>query len=78
MTARNFPIVLTKGADGWLIAECPIIPNCVTQGRTREAALSNARKAIELCLEHEPDQGWQFPEGCELVTISVTPNNPGG
>jgi predicted RNase H-like HicB family nuclease len=71
MAARNFPIVLTKNVDGWLVAECPIIPNCVTQGRTREAALSNAREAIELCLKNNPDQGWKFPDDYELVTVTV-------
>jgi len=33
------------------VAECPAIPGCVSQGRTKPEALQNVRKAIELCLE---------------------------
>ncbi len=46
----ELPIILTPGEDGYLVAECPVIPGCISQGRTREEALRNIREAIELCL----------------------------
>lgn len=50
-SCMRFPIVLTPGEDGWIVAECPVIPGCISQGRTRGEALDNIREAIELCLE---------------------------
>ncbi|MEW6102715.1 MAG: type II toxin-antitoxin system HicB family antitoxin [bacterium] len=47
----NYKIFLTEGEDGYIVAECPAIPGCVSQGRTKEEALKNIKEAIELCLE---------------------------
>ncbi len=58
-------VVLRPGEDGWIVAECPILPVCVSQGRTRDEALTNIREAIELCLE-----AGDVPRG-ELVEITV-------
>lgn len=41
-------IVIYPGEDGFWVAECPSLPGCVTQGETREAAVANARDAIDL------------------------------
>ena len=43
--------------DGWAIAECPSLPGCVSQGRTREKAIANIRDAIELSLETRAANG---------------------
>lgn len=34
-----------------IIAECPAIPGCVSQGKTEAEALENIREAIAGCLE---------------------------
>jgi predicted RNase H-like HicB family nuclease len=34
-----------------IVAECPAIPGCVSQGRTEPEALENIREAITGCLE---------------------------
>jgi predicted RNase H-like HicB family nuclease len=49
-TLQHLPVVLSPGEDGWILATCPVIPGCTTQGRTRDEALANIREAIELCL----------------------------
>ncbi|MBM3322841.1 type II toxin-antitoxin system HicB family antitoxin [candidate division WOR-3 bacterium] len=41
-----FHVVLEKAEDGWVVAECPALPGCVSQGRTEEEALSNIKEAI--------------------------------
>jgi predicted RNase H-like HicB family nuclease len=48
--AMELPVILSPGEDGYLVAECPVIPGCISQGRTRAEALRNIREAIELCL----------------------------
>ncbi len=44
-------IYLSDGEDGYIVAECPALPGCVSQGRNREEALANIREAIEGWLE---------------------------
>jgi predicted RNase H-like HicB family nuclease len=61
----TLPVVLKPGEDGWIVAECPVLAGCVSQGRTREEALANIREAILLCLE-----AGDRPQG-ELVDVTV-------
>ncbi|WP_434642677.1 type II toxin-antitoxin system HicB family antitoxin [Thermoanaerobacterium thermosaccharolyticum] len=44
-------VVLKPGEDGYIIAECPTLPGCITQGKTEEEAIKNAKELIELYLE---------------------------
>ncbi|MEK6823325.1 MAG: type II toxin-antitoxin system HicB family antitoxin [Nanoarchaeota archaeon] len=44
-------VTLEPGEDGYIVAECPAIPGCVSQGKTRDEALVNIREAIVACLE---------------------------
>ena len=67
----RFPVVLRPGEDGWIVAHCPIIPGCISQGKTREEALENVREAIELCLESREEEGWSLPESYEVVDLIV-------
>ena len=45
MTRR---VVLYPGEDGYVVAEVPSLPGCVSQGKTRDEALANVREAISL------------------------------
>src|SRR5690242_14576761 len=42
---------LYPGDDGQWVAECPSLPGAISQGATREEALSNIREAIDLLVE---------------------------
>lgn len=46
-------LLVTLEADetGMIVAECPAIPGCVSQGRTEAEAMDNIREAIAVCLE---------------------------
>ena len=59
--AGRFPVMLRPGDDGWIVVECPVIPGCLSQGRTRAEALANIREAIALCLECQEAEGWSLP-----------------
>jgi predicted RNase H-like HicB family nuclease len=39
-------VVIYPGEDEYWVAECPSLPGCVSQGKTREEAIANAREAI--------------------------------
>jgi predicted RNase H-like HicB family nuclease len=57
----DLPVIMTAGEGGWIVAECPLIPGCITQGRTRDEALGNRREAIDLCLQTQAEEGWELP-----------------
>lgn len=39
-------VTLEEAEDGWIVAECPALPGCVSQGRDEREALENIREAI--------------------------------
>jgi predicted RNase H-like HicB family nuclease len=51
----KFLVTLTEGENGFIIAECPSLPGCLSQGKTKEEALRNIREAIELSIETRKD-----------------------
>ncbi len=53
----KFYVTLDRDEDGMWVAECPVIPGCVSQGRTKEEALANIKEAIQLCLEVRAERG---------------------
>lgn len=63
--------MLRPGDDGWIVAECPLIPGCISQGKTKEEALANIREAIELCLETQSQEGWILPQEYQVVDITI-------
>jgi len=48
---QTYLVTLISGEDGYIVAECPSLPGCVSQGKTREEALHNIKEAIEGILE---------------------------
>jgi len=56
----RFSITLQPGEDGFIVAECPVIPGCISQGKTEQEALLNIQEAIKLCLEVRKEQGLNF------------------
>ncbi|MBW4442930.1 MAG: type II toxin-antitoxin system HicB family antitoxin [Plectolyngbya sp. WJT66-NPBG17] len=44
-------VLLYPDEDGYIIAEVPSLPGCVSQGETREEALQNIQEAIALHIE---------------------------
>jgi len=41
-----FHIILEHAEDGWIVAECPALPGCVSQGKDETEALENIKEAI--------------------------------
>ncbi|HID27759.1 MAG TPA: type II toxin-antitoxin system HicB family antitoxin [Methanosarcinales archaeon] len=48
---KKYKVVLEQGEDGWLVVTVPALPGCITQGKTFEEAMNNAKDAIEAYLE---------------------------
>ncbi len=39
-------VILYPGEDGYWVAECPSLPGCISQGKTKEEAILNIKEAI--------------------------------
>jgi len=64
-------ITLDRDEDGVWIAECPSIPGCVSQGKTKDEAQDNIKEAIELCLEVRAEKGLPLTIETKQVEVAV-------
>ena len=39
-------VIVYPGEDGYWVAECPTLPGCISQGKSREEAIANIKEAI--------------------------------
>ncbi|MFA5889549.1 MAG: type II toxin-antitoxin system HicB family antitoxin [Actinomycetota bacterium] len=58
---REVEVVLIPQSEGGFTVFVPELPDVVTEGETREEALSMAKEAIEGYLESMRDHGWPVP-----------------
>lgn len=69
MTRR---VLLRPGEDGYVIAEVPSLPGCISQGKTRDEALDNVREAISLHEEVLRERGEPIPDDqFEVVEVAA-------
>ncbi len=64
-----FNVTIDRDEDGVFVVECPSIPGCVSQGKTKEEALDNIKDAIKLCLQVRSEKG--MPLTIETKQIEV-------
>ena len=55
-------VVLYPGEDGYWVAECPSLPGCVSQGKSKEEAIQNIREAIRGYVAALEADGLTVPE----------------
>jgi len=65
-------VLLQPGEDGYVVAEVPSLPGCISQGRTRDEALANIREAIALHEEVLRERGEPVPDDqVEIVEVAA-------
>ena len=42
----NYRILIEQDEDNIFVAECPSLPGCISQGKTRKEAIENIKDAI--------------------------------
>jgi predicted RNase H-like HicB family nuclease len=63
----NFTVTIARDETGTWVAECPVIPGCVSQGLTKSEAIQNVREAIAQCLAVRAERGLPLtPETTEV------------
>ena len=55
-------VVIYPGEDGYWVAECPSLPGCASQGKTKEEVIANIREAIEGWIDTATAHGQDVPE----------------
>lgn len=55
-------VITYPGEDGYRVPECPSLPGCVSQGRTKEEAVANIRKAIQVYTATLRQDGLPVPD----------------
>ena len=55
-------VFLYPGEDGYWVAECPSLIGCVTQGATKQEAISNIKEAIAGYIIALQEDGLSVPE----------------
>ena len=66
----KFNVTMEQDEDGAWVTECPAIPGCVSQGKTRQQALDNIKEAIALCFEVRAER--ELPLNVETQQVEVT------
>ncbi len=65
-------VIIRSGEDGYWVAECPSLPGCVSQGKTREEAIANIREAIQGYIAALEQDGLIVPpETFDTILIAV-------
>ena len=64
-------VILTPGEDGYWVAEVPSLPGCISQGKTREEALTNIREAIDGYISALKEDGLIVPVDHFDVLVAV-------
>jgi predicted RNase H-like HicB family nuclease len=64
-------VTLQRDETGVIVAECPAIPGCVSQGHTEEEALRSIQEAIRGCLESRAAHGMPLTVAVREVEVAL-------
>lgn len=69
----KFRVIITQDEDGIYIAECPVLPGCISQGKTRKQALENINDAIKGYLESLKMHNEPIPPSIyeEIIEVNI-------
>ena len=69
----RYRIIIEQDEDGIFVAECPALPGCISQGKTRGEAIENISDAIRGYLESLKKNNEAIPPPIteELVEVMV-------
>ncbi|KKU47138.1 MAG: hypothetical protein UX68_C0046G0002 [Parcubacteria group bacterium GW2011_GWA2_46_9] len=70
----KYRIILEQDEDGMFVAECPSLPGCVSQGKSRKEALKNIQDAIKGYLESLKKHNEPIPPSIEEEMVEVDAN----
>jgi predicted RNase H-like HicB family nuclease len=69
----RYRVLIEQDEDGVYIAEVPILPGCLSQGKTRSEAIDNIKEAIAGYLESLEAHGEPVPPSITEEVVEVKP-----
>lgn len=63
--------VIEQDEEGMFVVECPSLPGCISQGKTREEALKNIKDAAQGYIESLKKHNEPVPPSIEEEMIKV-------
>ena len=67
----KLPVIIKPGKDGYFVVEVPVLPGCISQGKTKEEALANIQEAAKLYIDTVGADECNIPKKCTLTEIEV-------
>ena len=69
----KFRVLIEPDEDGVFVAECPNLPGCISQGKTRAEALANIKDAIDgyIASLRKHDEPVPLPITEEVIEVTV-------
>jgi antitoxin HicB len=69
----RYRILIEQDEDGMFVVECPTLPGCISQGKTRTEALENIKDAIKGYIDSLMKHNEPIPPTIqeEIVEIAV-------
>ena len=65
-------VVVYPGEDNYWVVECPSLPGCISQGKTRAEALENIKEAIEAYVATLEEDNLEIPaDRCEAMLVAL-------
>jgi len=68
----KYRILIEQDEDGIFVAECPSLPGCISQGKTRKEAVVNIHDAVKGYLESLKKHNEPIPPSIEEEVVEVT------
>jgi len=67
----KYRIFIEQDEDGMFVAECPSLPGCISQGKSRKEVLENIQDAIKRYLESLKKHDESIPPSIEEEIVEV-------
>ncbi len=71
MKSMKYRIIIAQDEDGMFVVECPSLPGCVSQGKTRAEAVKNIKDAIAGYVESLQKHGEPVPPSIEEEVVEI-------
>ena len=67
----RFRIIVEQDEDGICVAECPTLPGCISQGKTRDEAVENVKDAMQGYIESLKKHNEPIPPSIQEDVVEV-------
>ena len=67
----RFRVIIEQDEDGMFVAECPSLPGCISQGKSRSEAIDNVKDAVKGYLESLKKHNEPIPPSIEEEMVEI-------